>query len=376
MSSLARATLGAALGAAPLTVAACRGGGDAGAGGDEVHAVVGAKTVVVTPQPFTEVLGAIGVVSGRPGHVATLAAPRPARVASVTATVGQRVHAGTPLVTFDQTTFAAGLTAAEAALGAARRNHDRTARLVSEGISPRKDLEQAVAELAQAEAAAANARREAALSVLRAPITGVVTRVAATLGEMADPAQALVEIADPAALDILFSVSPADAARITRGVKVSLSAGQGTGAAVEPLGIATVMDVGGAVDTVSRTVLVRAVATGTRRPLRLGESMYGEIALATRNGALVVPAEALVPDGEKTKVFVVDAAGTAHAREVTVGGRNGHGVEIVAGLKGGERVVTYGAFGVDDGVTIEEAARPGARAATGAAPAPPAPPAP
>ncbi|HEY0995678.1 MAG TPA: efflux RND transporter periplasmic adaptor subunit [Gemmatimonadaceae bacterium] len=356
----------AALGVAGLAIAGCGDGGSAETHANGTQAVVGARTVVLVPQPFTQVLGAIGTVTARPGHVATLAAPRPARIVAVTAAVGQRVRAGTPLVAFDQTTFAGGASAAEAQLQAARRNHERTARLVSEGIAPRRELEQATSELAQAEAVAANARREASLAVLRSPIGGVVTRVTATLGEMADPVQPLVEVADPAAPDLLFSVSPTDAARIAPGAAIAISAGQGGRSGGEPLGIATVVDVGAAVDTASRTVLVRARAPSTRRPLRLGESVFGQVALGTRQGALVVPPEALVPEGERVRVFVVDAAGIAHAREVQVGGRTERGVEVVAGLAAGERVVTYGAYGVDDGAKIAEPPAARAPAATGA----------
>jgi multidrug efflux pump subunit AcrA (membrane-fusion protein) len=52
-------------------------------------------------------------------------------------------------------------------------------------------------------------------------------------------------------------------------------------------------------------------------------------------------------------VFVVDAGGIAHEREVTVGGKSDKGVEIVEGLRAGERVVTYGAYGVTDSAKVE-----------------------
>ena len=62
--------------------------------------------------------------------------------------------------------------------------------------------------------------------------------------------------------------------------------------------------------------------------------------------------EALVPEGERFRVFVVDSAGIAHAREVTVGGRSETAAEITSGLVGGETVVTYGAYGVSDSARI------------------------
>ena len=76
--------------------------------------------------------------------------------------------------------------------------------------------------------------------------------------------------------------------------------------------------------------------------------MFGEIAVETRPNAVVVPAEALVPEEDGYKVFVVDARGTAVARDVKIGGRTATKVEITEGLSGGETIVTKGAFGVED----------------------------
>jgi len=56
-------------------------------------------------------------------------------------------------------------------------------------------------------------------------------------------------------------------------------------------------------------------------------------------------------------VFVVDAAGVAHARGDTDGGRSESLAEILAGVAAGETVITTGAYGVEDGVRIGGARR-------------------
>jgi len=348
-------------GLAVAFTAACKG--KEGEGGDEAgHAVVSAQTVVVAPQAFTETIGALGTVVARAGHVATLSAPAAGRVGRVLVTVGQTVTRGQLLVELDQAPFAAALQSAEAALAAAERANERQQRLAQEGIVPRKDAEQAAADLARAQSDASVARRNAQLSVLHAPIGGVVTRMSATIGASVDPAQPLVEISDPRALDILLNVTPTEAANVRPGTKVTLSAGQsGSG---EPLGVGTVVDVSSTVDSVTRSVAVRVQAPTTRRALRIGETVNGAIVIATRSSAIVIPAEALVPEGEEFKVFVVDAGGIAHEREVKVGGRSAAGVEITEGLKAGERIVTYGAYGMEDSVKVVPLAptRPGPKA--------------
>src|SRR5256885_1266214 len=239
----------------------------------------------------------------------------------------------------------------------------------------------------------------------------------AVLGASVDPSQPLVEVADPAALDIVFNVTPPEAGAMQGGDSVTVKAGEGAGgeslgagggatvggagdsvsrarpgrgrgapparppppgetgvgrgatavdapagagagegAGGESLGAGMVTTVGAAVDSVSRAVPVRARIARPARPLRIGESVFGRIVTAVHARAVTVPIEALVPAGDGYQVFVVDTAGIAHARPVTVGARSEALAEVVTGLAAGETVVTSGAYGVADGAKIARVA--------------------
>ena len=324
-----------------------------GEGGDK-EAVVQAEVSVgigtAEVRAFREEVTAIGTVAARPGKVAALGAPVSARVARVDVATGDRVRAGAWLIELEQAPFAASLRSAEAQLSAAEHAHERAQRLVQDGIMSRRELEQAESELEQARANMVVARRSSELSVLRAPFDGVVTRMDAVLGASVDANQMLVEVADPSALDVVLRVSPTDAARLRAGAQVALSAGEGGRG--ESLGTLTIAEIAGAVDSSTRAVTVRARGGSLKRRLRIGETVYGAIAVATRAKAVTVPAAALVPEGDGFRVFVVDSASVAHAQAVTIGSRADSLVEILDGLKGGERVVTYGAFGVSDSAKV------------------------
>jgi membrane fusion protein (multidrug efflux system) len=330
-----------------LLAAACRKASDTAA---DPKAVVQVKTAIATVQPFEEKVGSIGTVIARSGHFASLSAPAPARIASVLASPGQRVSVGQALVAFEQTPFITAAQSAEAALLAAERAYERTRRLADAGIVPTKDAEAAATALAQARAAAINARRTAQLAVVRAPISGVITKMNASIGASADVNQPLVEIADLSALDIVFNVAPADAAHMAPGAAVTLSAGANAGG--ESLGVGRLISVGGTVDSATRSVEVRAQAPAGARPLRIGETIFGQITMGTKPRAVTVPIAALVPEGDGFKVFVVNAANIALSRKVTVGRRTDTVADITSGLSGGERVVTEGAYGVEDSVKV------------------------
>src|SRR2546426_6601936 len=115
------------------------------------------------------------------------------------------------------------------------------------------------------------------------------------LGASVDASQPLVEVADPRALDILLTVSPAEAAQIHEGNPVTLTAGEGTNG--EPLGQGVVSGVAAAVDSVSRAVAGPARGPSAERAPRLGESVFGRITTAVGSPAGTVPVASLVPTG-------------------------------------------------------------------------------
>lgn len=325
----------------------------------DIQPVVAAHTALVTARPFTETLTATGVVVPRAGAVAQLSAPTSARVARVFVHAGQHVTRGAPLVEFEQAPFLARAQAAEAALQSATAAAERARRLVTQGIVARREQEQADATLATTRADAELARRDAQLSRMDAPIAGVVTIMNAMLGASVDASQPLVEIVDSRMVDILLQVSANDAAQIRRGARVQLSSGQGADA--RALGASSVVDVGSVVDVDTRSVAVRISASGLNRPVRIGETILAAITIDEVQDALAVPTEALVPNGEGFSVFVVDTLRVVHERAVTIGGVHEDHTRILTGLAPGERVVTYGAFGMTDGAKVKADTNAGAK---------------
>lgn len=344
----ARCTRSRLGGALALALACACGGG--GAEEEEVQPTVTVGTIVVQPQSFAETIDAIGDVQARAGHVAALSAPAPTRVTRVNVSAGQRVRRGTVLVQLEQTMFDASVRSAQAALEAAQASYNRAERLVAAGVAPRKDLDQAASELALARGNLLTAQRARDLASLRSPIDGVITKMDAVLGASVDVNQVLVEIADPTAIDVVLETTPSVAGRLHVGATVLLRAGEGTSG--DTLGPGRIADIGGVVDSVTRSVGVRVRPGNLRRSLRIGETVSGEMTVATQRDAIAVPNEALVPEGDGFKVFVVDSANIAHERDVVVGAR-AHGLaRILSGLTAGERVVTYGAYGVADSAKV------------------------
>ena len=331
-------------------------------------AVVTAQTGVARVGPFEVTIAALGTVQPRPGSFAQIAAPAASRVARIMVATGDRVRAGQPLVQLDESVWILQAQQARVALDAAQQGFDRAQRLFDEGISPRKDVESAAADLAKARAEVEAARRTQALGTLRSPISGIVTEMNASLSQPVDVNQPLVEVVNPAGLEVLFHLSPTDASRLAPGRAVEVTAatersapaGAGAGASDAAtgrllLGRGTITGISAAVDSATGSVAVRATVTSPVVPLKAGQTVAGHLVVATHARAVIVPASALVPAGDSVQVFVVDRNGTAHATPVAVGARNELEAEVLSGLKGGETIVTGGAYGVTDSARIKRA---------------------
>lgn len=326
-----------------LAVSAC-GRKDAGDAG-EVTPIVTVETARVTTASFSPVVRAVGAVVSSPKGYAELSAPAPSRVARVLVTAGQVVRSGDVLVELDAAALRAAASGADAARNAAQSAFDRATRLAQQGILPRKAVDQASADLAQANAAAVGAGRTYALSTLRAPISGVVTKMNAVTGASVDPAQVLVAVADPKALQVLLQLSPADAGGTRAGASVTFFDNDSPSAPTVARGVVTT--VGAAIDSATRAVPVRVRISSSTRPLRLGETLTGKVASAGTTSAMSVPSAALVPDSAGFRVYVVKD-GVAYATPVEIGARGDSLVQIIKGLSVGQTIVTTGAYGLED----------------------------
>jgi cobalt-zinc-cadmium efflux system membrane fusion protein len=320
--------------------------------GEEVEPepLVSVETAVAVVKPIVTRIEALGTVQAQPGHIAEISAPETSRVVAIYVSVGDAVRAGQPLVQLDKAVFTANRQGAEVAVASAQHAYDRAQRLLAEGISPRKDVESAATDLAKARADLEQARRTERLATLRSPINGVVVVLNASLSLPVDIGAEVVEVVDPQGLQILFHLGPSDAGRVGPGNKVELTSGQN--ANKSKLGTGTITGVSAALDTVTGAVSVRATIASPSRLLKVGETLDGVILVPGKRSAVVVPIAALVPEDQETVVFVVTADSIAHATTVTVGTRTETEAEIISGLKGGEVVVTQGAYGVTDSAKV------------------------
>ena len=106
-----------------------------------------------------------------------------------------------------------------------------------------------------------------------------------------------------------------------------------------------VTQVSPALDPNSTTVEVWVQASNPKGQLKPGGGATVTVVTETVPHAIVIPTAALLTDSEgQTTVMTLDTDNKPHKQKVKVGIRNPDDTQITDGLKGGERVVTVGAF--------------------------------
>jgi RND family efflux transporter MFP subunit len=109
----------------------------------------------------------------------------------------------------------------------------------------------------------------------------------------------------------------------------------------------------GALDPASRTLRTELELPNPKGELLAG--MYVEVSLdvAVTHQAVRVPSSAIIADSRGVHVAVVDQGGQVHLIAVTTGIDDGNTIELVAGLSGGEQVISAPPSGVTDGMQVQ-----------------------
>ena len=300
--------------------------------------------------------------------------PYSGRVVRVLASPGEYVKQGAPLLRIEASEFVqaqSDLRNTAAALKLARINEERKHAAYDSKGGSLQDWQQAQADLAAAEnastsaanrlrilgkttqeiAAIETARKTDAATYVVAPIGGIVTDRQVGPGQyiQSGATSPVFSIGDLSTVWLVAAVPETDAPFIERGqtveVRVLALPGQ--------LFKAKLTAIGAQVDPVTRRVPVRATLANADGKLK--PQMFASFSIITSGDsqAPAVPEEAIVREGDQARVWVVAQNNTLTLRSIHTGRSSDGMVEVVEGLKAGERVVTRGSLFID------RAARPG-----------------
>jgi RND family efflux transporter MFP subunit len=321
-------------------------------------------TAVAQERAIRESFRVPAVIAPRPGGAAQVVAPIDGRLTQVSALgPGSVVARGQELARLlpppsepgELPQLEQARAEAEAALDLAVRDRERAERLVAAGASPQKRLDEARAVEAQAiarrrAADAQIAQHDAARSgtgagaasgsfILRAPIAGVLASRLATTGANVTAGSTLFEVADVSQVHVEGRIPESQA---THARRITAAEIEVRGRDPIPIqGRATTL--GRVLDPETRTLPIVFAFDNRMLRLPLGQSVFLRLLMEDTAPHVVVPVSAIVDDAGRPIVFVQIGGEWFERRPVTLGVREADVVQVLDGMKAGERVVTKGA---------------------------------
>jgi len=186
-----------------------------------------------------------------------------------------------------------------------------------------------------------------------APESGVVSQPPVTSGQMVADLDTLVDLIDPASLYVDTSVPLSQLSLVRPGMAATVTTPFRPGVEF-PARVAAILP---NFDAASASSAVRTDFTGAERIAEAGAPVEVRVEVASAPDAIVVPAAALFQDqgADRYHVFVIGADGRAHRTDIKAGLRDRDLVQVTAGIKAGDLVVTSGGYALSDGLGVRVA---------------------
>ncbi|WP_309497125.1 efflux RND transporter periplasmic adaptor subunit [Sulfurovum sp.] len=272
------------------------------------------------------------------------------RVKAIHFTDAQRIKKGTLLLEMKIEEELALLDEQNAILKEAQKQVQRYIPLVAKGAVPKTNLDTARLEVSKA-----NARINAIKSQIEerriiAPFDGIIGLRNISVGAMLRSDTAIATIHDDSVMKLDFSLPSLFLSFLEPGIKIRAK----TDAFSQKVFYGEISQINNQVDPVTRTIRVRAIIDNVGHGLKSGLLM--QIVLETNvRKALVIPEEALIPNGDKNFVLVViekEKFKTVEKRLVKTGVRQPGKVEVLSGLLAEDLVVIHGTMKAKPGKPV------------------------
>ena len=303
------------------------------------------KAEAASTMRFVDRIEAVG--SAVANEQVTLAAPVTERIVRLNFDDGSFVRRGQVVAVLQQSQETAQLAEAQARARQAEQQLGRVTQLKNRGFATRADYDVQVAAAAAARAQAQQVRAQIGERVITAPFSGWVSLRNISAGAVVSQGSEIATISDVSTIKLDFPVPETLLATISPGQQIEAVSAAYPG---QPFR-GTIHSIDPVVDPNTRAVTARARLPNPDRRLRPGMMLTVAIESAPRM-SLSVPELAVVGEGERRFVYLLGEDGRARRTEVRTGLRSGGRVEILAGLRPGQRVITEGVVKVTDGAQV------------------------
>jgi membrane fusion protein (multidrug efflux system) len=287
-------------------------------------------------EAITEQLRVVGTVLAN--ETVDLKTEVDGRVTAIHFEEGQQVDEGQLLVELDSGTIEAMLAESEAIQRLAESKWKRAQDLLTNKTMSQQEADEARAQFDMTGAKVTQMRQQLRYMKIRAPFSAIVGARKISPGQVITKQTVMTTLNDIDPVKVEGNVPERFLSLAKVGAKFQISLAAFPNEKFE----GELYFVAPQLDPVNRTALVKAKVPNADLRIKPGMFASADMTLRVREDSIVIPEAALMPQGERFAVIVVDGEMTAQMRPVKPGVRNAGRVEIVDGLKEGETVVVEG----------------------------------
>ena len=317
--------------AASLTACGKKGpGGPPGGFATQVVAVKASREAI------TEQLRVVGTVLAN--EAIDLKPEVDGRVVSIHFEEGQKVEEGQLLVELDSGTIEAMLAESEANQRLAESKWKRAQDLLHNKTMSLQEADEARAQFDMTGAKVTQMREQLRYMKIRAPFSAIAGARKISPGQVVAKTTVMTTLNDIDPVKVEGNVPERFLSLAKVGAKIQITLAAFPSEKFE----GELYFVAPQLDPVNRTAMVKARIPNSDLRIKPGMFASADMTLRVREDSIVIPEAALMPQGERFAVIVVDGEMTAQMRPVKPGVRNAGRVEILDGLKEGETIVVEG----------------------------------
>ncbi|MGI9329067.1 MAG: efflux RND transporter periplasmic adaptor subunit [Pseudomonadales bacterium] len=276
----------------------------------------------------------------------------PGTVGSISFASGGRAKAGTVLVQLDATAEQAKLRSLSAQLELARLDHQRAQGLKQKTAVSQAQLDRAKSELESLTAQAEEQQALIAKKAIRAPFEGELGIRLVDVGEYVSPGTPIVTLQQLSPIFADFVLPERHLQQLAVGQKIELEVAAYPGEQF----VGEITAISPKVESTTRNVVLQASLPNAEQRLRPGMFARINVIVGTEQSVLTLPRTAISRNPYGDSVFVIQQQGpdlTVQRQQVTTGALRTGRIQIVDGLKLGDRVVGTGQLKLRTGQRIQ-----------------------
>ncbi|MDI6451024.1 efflux RND transporter periplasmic adaptor subunit [Anaerobaca lacustris] len=273
-----------------------------------------------------------------PNRVVTVSAEAAASIDRIPPKEGEPVQKGDLLVQLNADLIRPQFATAEARYQRDQIEYERMKSLVKDDAAPQQDLDNAVTQLAASRAAFEDARARLDRTRILAPAHGVLNRLLVEEGEYVSPGDPVAEIVEIDTVKVVVDIPERDIGFFSVGHEAEVLAET---KGCEKSFVGRITYINQLANRLTRSTPIEITLDNRAGLVRSGQIVRVRLSRRVLNDAIMVPLLAVIPMEDGYAVYVVEGA-QARRRDVQLGVIKGDRVQIVSGLKPGDKLIVAG----------------------------------